>query len=219
MKKKTLAMLLMLMPLAAMAQSNWEIPETKKSDVKVSKKVEKANETKEADKAYLAGAVPEEDGKVVFSSEISTGSMSAQEAFDIAYKKIEQLTGEKNQTQKSRISLINKDEHSIVAAFGEWLVFTNHAFVLDRTLFNYLMVVNCSDGKVNVKISRLAYEYSNGHDGTDLFYAEDLITDKLMLAKNGKKLKRINRKFRVATVDRMREVLNSLQQAFSESTI
>lgn len=207
----------MLVPLAAMAQSNWEIPEAKKTtETKVSKKTEKANEIKEADKPYLAGAVPEEDGKVVFSCDINTGNMSAEEAFDIAYKKIEQLTGEKNQTQKSRISLIDKNEHSIVAAFGEWLVFTNHAFVLDRALFNYLMVVNCSDGKVNVKISRLAYEYSNGR-GTDLLYAEDMITDKLMIAKDGTKLKRINRKFRVATVDRMREVLDSLQTAFSDN--
>ncbi len=209
----------MLTPLAVMAQSNWEIPEAKKTEeTKVSKKTEKANEIKEADKPYLAGAVPEEDGKVVFSREISTGNMSAQEAFDTAYKEIEQLTGGENQTQKSRISLIDKNEHSIVANFGEWLVFTNHAFVLDRALLNYLMVVNCSDGKVNVKISRLTYEYSNGHNGSDLFYAEDLITDKLMVSKNGTKLKRINRKFRVGTVDRMREVLDTLQQSLSDTT-
>lgn len=215
MKHKTLALLLAFLPLAAMAQSNWEIPEAKKPATKISKKTELANAVKEADKPYLAGAVPEEDGKVVFSEEINTGNMTAAQAYDLAYKKIEQLAEGENQTQKSKIALFNKEEHSIVATFGEWLVFTDKMLVLDRTMFNYLMVVNCSDGKVNVKISRLTYEYSNGNNGTDFFYAEELITDKRMIAKDGTKLKRMNRKFRIATVDRMREVLDAMKQTFS----
>lgn len=208
----------MLLPLATMAQSNWEIPEAKKPEAKISKKAEKEKEIKEADMPYLAGAVPEEDSKVVFSCDINTSGTSAAEAFDIAYKKIEQLTEEENQTQKSRIVLINREEHSIVATFGEWLTFTNNAFMLDRTMFNYMMVVNCSDDKINVNISRLTYEYSNGKGDTDFIYAEKLITDKLMIAKDGTKLKRMNRKFRVATVDRMREIINIMKLAFSDKT-
>ena len=222
MKKNMLAILMMLLPLTSMAQSNWEAPKEKKAvTVTKTKKEKKAkketNTIKDADKPYLAGAVPEKDGEVVFSREINTNGMSAQQAYDLVYSKIEQLAEGENQTERSRIALLNKEQHSIAATFSEWLVFSDKFLELDRSKFNYMLVADCKEGKVNITISRLAYIYGN-EENEARYTAEGLITDKLMLAKGGTKLKRINRKFRIATVDRMNEVLNSIQETFVSKT-
>lgn len=143
--------------------------------------------------------------------------MSGKQAFDIVYKELEKLAGEENQTNRSKIAMYNEGKDSIVATFCEWLVFRNKLLELDRSLFSYLLVANCGNGKVEVTISRLIYEYGVEND-KERYVAEDFITDNKMLAKDGKKLKRVNRKFRVATVDRMNEVLDSIEKTFSGKT-
>ncbi len=214
MKKKFLAILMILSPLVSMAQNNWVIPEAKKpAKTEKTVKTKNVSNKNERDLPYLAGAVPEKDGEVVFSREIDTNGMTAEQAFDAVYNKLEQLTTGEKQTERSKIAIFNKEQHSIVATFYEWLVFSDKLLVLDRALFNYMLVADCSNGKVNITISRLAYEY--GTDGDkERFDAEGLITDRLMIAKDGKKLKKVNRKFRVGTVDRMNEVLDSIQSVF-----
>ncbi len=71
MKKMMIAMLACL-PLAAMAQNTWELPEsqTQQEVVTQTKKAEKQKAQKQGeDPKYLAGAVPVVDGKVVFTLE------------------------------------------------------------------------------------------------------------------------------------------------------
>ncbi len=214
MKSNLLAILLMMSPLVSMAQNNWVMPQTNKPEETASKvKKAKDNDKKDKDLPYLAGAVPEKDGKVVFSRTFDTNGMPGKQAFDIVYKELENLASGENQTNKSKIAMYNEGKDSIVATFCEWLVFSDKLLVLDRSLFSYLLVANCEDGKVEVTLSRLIYEYGVEND-KERFVAEDFITDNKMLAKGGKKLKRVNRKFRVATVDRMNEVLDSIEKAF-----
>ena len=76
--KKNVLMAIMFLPIVAMAQSNWELPQKKQVEVaesksdtqKVRKKVKAQNDIndktytiKEEDRPYLKGAVPEIDGK------------------------------------------------------------------------------------------------------------------------------------------------------------
>ena len=201
--------------MVSMAQNSWVTPQAKKSTETV-KKAKKVKEKVENDKdaPYLAGAVPEKDGKVVFSRTIDTKGMTDKQAFDIVYKELERLTEGKNQTDRSKIAIYNAEQDSIIATFCEWLVFADKFLVLDRSQFSYLLIANCKNGKVNVEMSRLVYDYGTDKD-RERYVAEKLITDKQMLAKGGKKLKKTNRKFRVATVDRMNEVLDSIENALS----
>lgn len=233
--KKLLFFLTIFFPFSLAAQNNWEIPEAnmptetvkkKKADKKAEKKAKtpvsnkkiegKTYTIKEEDRPYLKGAVPEKDGKVVFSKDINTGGMPAGQAFDIVYKGIENLTKGKNQTEKSRIALFNKEKHSVIATVSEWLVFSDKLLVLDRSLFNYLLVADCYDGRVHVTISRLNYDYSTGKS-RELYDAESMITDRRMLKNNGTKLKKANRKFRKATVDRMNEVFAEMEGLFGNN--
>ncbi len=209
---------MLLSPMFSMAQNNWVMPQTNKPAETTSKvKKAKDNDKVNKDLPYLAGAVPEQDGKVVFSRTIDTNGLSGEQAFDIVYKELEKLAGGENQTNRSKIAMYNEGKDSIVATFCEWLVFRNKLLELDRSLFSYLLVANCNNGKVEVTISRLIYEYGVEND-KERYVAEDFITDNKMLAKDGKKLKRVNRKFRVATVDRMNEVLDSIEKAFPGKT-
>lgn len=64
---------------------------------------------KRDDSKYLAGAVPEEDGKVVFSKEFSIPGMSQDEIFERMQKWMD-LRLKKNQNETSRVVYTNKEE-------------------------------------------------------------------------------------------------------------
>lgn len=225
--KKIFISILMLMPLMAMAQSNWEIPQEqlaelsqdnadqKKAEAKAKAKKEKAEKkakSKEADLPYLAGAVPEVDGKIVFTLDLDVPGKSAAEIYDMTYAQLAKLTKDENQTEVSKIALINKEEHSIVATCNEWLVFSNKLLMLDRTLFSYVVNAKCFDGKLHVTFERLIYNYEMERK-PEYYRAEEIIRDKDSVSKDGKKLKRGYIKFRKKTVDRMNEVMDSFRES------
>ncbi len=229
--KKLTIIISLLMPTAMMAQSNWELPQEmqqayeqqkdKKNDKKAEKNKKKAVTTevidgktytiKIADKPYLKGAVPEKEGKVVFSADIETKGMTAQEAYNKAYQAMATLAKDQNQTGQSKVALVNKEELTIVGTYEEWLVFSDKIFELDRTRFSYIIIATSKEGSVSVSIERLSYEYGED-ERKEHMTAEQVITDRLMLSNNGTKLKKPNRKFRKATVDRMREILSDFRK-------
>ncbi len=166
----------------------------------------------DSDTPYLAGAVPEVDGKVVFSADVETKNLSVDEAYNRAYNFLESLATGKEQTDKSRIAIANPEEHSIVGIFCEKLVFHKRALELDQTLFNYVIAVQCTEGNTHISIERLTYDYTVGKTVTHMT-ANEIITDKDMLSSDGTKLKKTYSKFRRTTVDRMRELLSKFEEA------
>ena len=126
--KKSIIALLMLAPMAAMAQNTWEVPSAQQTE-QVQKKALFEKKKKTIDKKYLAGAVPVVDGKVTFTLDKDFAGKSADEIYGIVYSFLEKMTQQSNQVQniddKSKIALINKGEHTIAAKFKEWLVFKN----------------------------------------------------------------------------------------------
>lgn len=234
MKRKLLSIAIMVLPMTMIAQNTWELPESRKPktvvDISKEKKTERKKDkngvtkinadgktytVKTEDLPYLKGAVPEEDGKVVFTQEYDTHGMSAAKAYDVIYSKLEQMLEEEIQTPKSKIAIVNKEQHSIVAQFSEWMVFQDKILVLDRAQFGYLLVAECNDGKATVSISRLGYEYEAGREKS-YFRAEDIITDKDMLSNNGYKLRKVNSKYRKATVDRVKQIFAGIGNALAQ---
>ena len=156
--KKLIAFALALVPMLGMAQSNvWEIPDQPQQHAKVVKKKEAAPKV---DPKYLAGAVPEVNGEVVFTLDKDVPGMSADSIYDKVYAVISEIVDEGKGSglqPQARIAAVNKAEHTIAARVKEWLVFTSNFISLDRTEFNYTLIARAKDGHVSVKMERISY--------------------------------------------------------------
>lgn len=80
------------------------------------------------DQKYLAGAIPEEGGKVVFTKEINMPSLSKGQIYDIMYQWAEKFFSEEGR----RLVYSDKDKGDIAAVGEEYLVFQSTALSLDR---------------------------------------------------------------------------------------
>ena len=198
MMKKILITLLMAMPLMAAAQDNtWE--------------------RIEQDAKYLAeNAVPMVDGKVCWQKVIEAPGKSAQQIFDILLAQLNKMVNEENQLmERSRVAIQDQANHQLGATFHEWLVFKNTALSLDRTVLNFQLIVNCSDGKADVQMTRVSYDYELERDPTH-YTAEDWISDKYAVNKKRTKLLKLSAKFRRKTIDRKDYIFNKFATLLNE---
>lgn len=204
--KKILITLLMAMPLMAAAQDNtWE-------------RVEIASaQSTNPDAKYLAeGAVPEVDGKVCWQKVIDAPGKSAQQIYDILLAQLNKMVKEENQMmERSKVAIQNQANHQLGATFHEWLVFKSTALNLDRTVMNFQLIVNCSDGKADVQMTRISYDYELERDPTH-YVAEEWITDKYAVNKKRTKLLKLSAKFRRKTIDRKDYIFNKFTTLLNE---
>ena len=216
--KKLIAFALALVPMLGMAQSNvWEIPDQPQQQAKVVKKKEAAPKV---DPKYLAGAVPEVNGEVVFTLDKDVPGMSADSIYDKVYAVISEIVDEGKGSglqPQARIAAVNKAEHTIAARVKEWLVFTSNFISLDRTEFNYTLIARAKDGPVSVKMERISAAYEmNRKDAAGMKEkAEDWITDKHALNKKQTKLSPLSGKFRRKTIDRKDNIFQRVCQALN----
>ena len=217
--KQIIVALFACLPLMGMAQNTWEVPQEKTEEVKPKQQKKALFETKKKEDAkYLAGAVPEVDGRVVFTLDKKVPGMSADEIYKKVYDVIHAMTQEENQFPQSKIAVINKSEHTIAARMREWLVFQNTFLSLDRTIFNYTLIAKAADGRLVLTMERLSYQYEK--DRTDVrggfdTKAEDWITDKEALNKKQTKLLKYSGKFRRKTIDRKDNIFDRVCRALS----
>ena len=189
--KKLFIAILMAMPLIASAQDNtWE-------------RIEQAQVVKEnPDAKYLVdGAVPVVDGVVCWQTTINAPGKTAKQIYDILYKQIDKMVNEPNQIANSAIVQDDKEKYELGAIFHEWLVFKNSTLSLDRTQLNFQLMVKYADGKADVKISHITYDYDLERKPVH-YKAEEWITDKYAVNKKHTKLYPISAKFRRKTIDR-----------------
>ena len=183
--KKLFIVLMTLLPMASMAQDNtWEQTQYDNADTK-----------------YLAGAVPEVDGRVVFSTTIQAPGKSAQQIYDLLREDMEKLAKESNQFEQSRITYEDKEKGQIIGNYQEWLVFKNKPLNLDRTRLLYNIVADCRDGEATIKMIRISYFYDEERMA-QTYRAEEWINDANGLNKKKTKLARVSGKFRRKTIDR-----------------
>ena len=203
MMRRIYILLLALMPLYLWAQDNtWEKPEEEETT---------ANEVKakvNPDAKYLRGAVPEVDGKVVFTTTIKTDKSSSV-AYGIVKKYMQKMLREKNQIQ-SMIVEEDSVKGEIAATFCEWLVFKSNAIVLDRTKLNYVLQASCKDGEVTISMSRIVYLYGEGKE-LQRYKAEEWICDKEAVNKKNTRLLPLSGKFRRKTIDRKDFLFNKFE--------
>lgn len=195
--RRILVAIIMCLPLVAIAQNTWEMPENK------------AGANVNPDQKYLAGAVPVVDGRVVFETTINAPGKSADEIYRILLKYMTGMIHEANQLEQSRIVLKDSVKREICGSYQEWLVFKSTALVLDRTRFMYNLLANCYDGRAEVKLTRIYYLYEEERD-PQTYRAEEWITDEYGLKKNKQKLSRVTGKFRRKTIDRKDYLFNKM---------
>ena len=186
--KRIIIALLLGMPIAATAQDNtWEKPKTEVQQ--------------NPDQKYLAGAVPEVDGKVTFTTTISAPGKSAQQVFDIVLAQMNELLKGEEQYENSRITLQDKEKMMVAANLQEQLVFKRQPLNFDYTRMMYTLLAECSDGQAKLTLTRIHYLYDEEREPQSL-NAEDWITDRYGLNKKQTKLARLSGKFRRKTIDR-----------------
>lgn len=151
---------------------------------------------KRDDTRYLSGAVPEVDGRVVFSKEIQIPGMSQTEVYNTALKWMHERLQE-NKNQESRVVFSDEEKGTIAGVGEEWIIFTSSALSLDRTLTNYQVTVTCKTGSCLVELEKLRFTYRD----TEKYRAEEWITDQYALNKAKTKLVRGLAKWRRKTVD------------------
>lgn len=191
--------------------SGWAIPtaEPKKAEVKkVEKNAQGAVIKTEA--KYLDGAITTNaEGKVEFTLDTDANGKSAAEIYNIVYQYMSELTQGENNI-KSRMALVNKDQHIIANTMDEWLVFSNSFISLDRTEFKYNLVASIKDNHLTLTLERLYYIYEEDRSTGFKAPAEEVITDKYALNKKKTNLAKIFGKFRRLTIDRKDQIFNDL---------
>lgn len=165
---------------------------------------------------YLAGAVPVKNGVVVFEETFSLPGKTKAQLFDSLQRYTSQLIEVKEKLPTSRITELSPEEGLIAASVEEYLWFKRNSFVWDRTKFYFQLLFKVSDGKVEATMRRIHYLYEATEvSGIETRYlAEDWITDKEALNRQGTKLTRIaGKKFRVKTIDRKNEIFQGALKA------
>ena len=204
--KKILITLLMAMPLLAAAQDNtWERIETTP-----------AGSTNPDAKYLVENAVPMVDGKVCWKTTINAPGKSAQQVYDILLAQLNKMVNEENQLmERSKVAIQDQANHQLGATFHEWLVFKNTALSLDRTVLNFQLIVECSDGKADVQMTRVSYDYELERDPIH-YTAEEWISDKYAVNKKRTKLLKLSAKFRRKTIDRKDFIFNKFTALLNE---
>lgn len=162
------------------------------------------------DARYLKGAVPEVDGKVVFTKEYSIPGMAQDEVFDRMQQWMD--TRLKENKNDSRILYTNKEKGQIVGMVDEWIVFSSTALSLDRTRILAQLTVLCQPEACTFSIEKIRYIY---REGEEKYTAEEWITDKYALNKSQTKLVRGLAKWRRKTVDYMDNLFQQAAEALS----
>lgn len=200
-----------LIPMAGLSQSVWETPNAEDKNFGTGKSV---INKEHPDVKYLTGAVPEVNGKVEWCLDINAPGKKAQEIYDIIFSYFTDLTKTENQLEGSRVSLINKKEHIVVASIKEWLVFTDKLLSLDRTRFNYTLIAYCKDGHLIVTMGRISYIYDEERvRGGHVYKAEEWINDENALNRKRTRLLPGSAKFRRKTIDRKNYIFDTIKEA------
>lgn len=165
------------------------------------------------DSKYLIGAVPELNGKVIFTKEFSIPGMEQNEIYECLLQWLNERLKQNN--NNSRIVYSNKEKGQIVGTGDEWIVFSSSALSLDRTRILYQPAITCLPAKCIIEISKIRFIY---REGEEKYTAEEWIVDQYALNKSKTKLVRGLAKWRRKTVDFIDELFLEAAEALSTTT-
>jgi len=167
---------------------------------------------------YLAGAVPEVNGRIVFSKEIPT-KKSESECFSILKEwlaerfKPQASTDIQKATNAHLVSAMEKKISRIKCEGDEYLVFINTLLALEQARIHYVFDVICKEGLIELKMSDIRYDYNEKSKDSsyNTISAENQIVDKFALNKKKTRLVReIGTDYRVHTINLKDELFDEI---------
>ncbi len=160
-------------------------------------------------RGYLKGNVAVKDGLVTFDKSIDAPGMSKSQIFTKMLAFTNQLVKDSQHDKYSKITMQSEKNQRIVANICETVYFKKKKWTTDTAEMSYRILIEYSDGKAYAKIQDIVYDYEDVKG----LKAEKWITDEYALKNNGTEFKKDSGKFRRATIDRARTILNSLADA------
>ena len=150
---------------------------------------------KTVDEAYLEGAVPEEDKRVVFRYSIPTFHKSQKAIFDNLQSWRARLTGA---TKVQRL-YVDSTKYEIALFVEDHLQFKSSLYYVEETDVSFNLLLKVHPDRCEVIVRDVKYNYVEAQKKIEA-KAENMITDKIALTKDGQ-LSRYYDKFRVHTLD------------------
>lgn len=165
----------------------------------------------ETDAKYLAGAVPEVNGKVVFNREATLPEgMTTADAMDKIDQWLERCTKDERIRYTQRLPENPIIGNEIQQNLTMELTFSKSFISHDFADIIFILSVRVEDGKAMMEMSHIVYRYNEGGK-VNRYNAEDMIIDKYALNKRKDKLVIGFKKFRIKTIDLFDELQVSLQ--------
>lgn len=212
--KRIIILSLLAVPSFALAQSEWEIPDAQKPKVEQKAKVkESTSETKAKgiDPKYGIGQVPLVDGKVEWSYNIKLPNVGIDDIYNRAIEAITALTKQENQSDKSRLTAVNKHEHIVAAYIDEEMVFASSFLSKDFTNFRYTFIATAKPGELELRLCRISFAYEMNRPTGKVYTAEELLPDAVAMNKKQTKFYPMNGKFRRTAIDRKDEIFTFIE--------
>lgn len=161
------------------------------------------------DAKYLAGGVPEVDGKVVFSRVLTLDStLPADSLYNCLRRWVGAYYNNENVLKRQSLDT-DPASRRIEAGIVEYLVFKSTSLVLDRTQIIYSLKLSLKGQKLSVSMSQISYYYEEERS-PEKYTAEEWISDSQCLNKKGTKLTYGRGKFRIKTIDKFDDICQSL---------
>lgn len=171
---------------------------------------------KSEDPKYLLGAVPEENGVVIFRKNFTVKDRTEQEIKNICLEYMNSLLAQGLEGSRNHVVSDGSQDGVVAAKVDEYMTFTKVFLNLDRTRFRYLITAAVQESSVKIQLTQISYYYNedqNGLNGIN-YKAEEWITDKESVNKAGTKLYPKSGKFRRKTVDRVEQIFEGFMDAF-----
>ena len=169
-------------------------------------------EKPETDSKYMAGAVPEVNGKVVLSRTVEVpAGLTLQEVMNRVDAWLVRCTKDERMHYNQRLpqTADNELQHS----YSMELTFSKSFLAHDFAELAYVLAVRYDGGQIIMEMSHINYKY-NENNKLNKYTAEEMIIDKYALNKKKTKLIFGFKKFRMKTIDLLDELQISLQNEF-----
>ena len=169
-------------------------------------------EKSETDIRYMAGAVPEVNGKVVLTRTVEVpAGLTQQEVMNRVDAWLVRCTKDERMHYNQRLpkAADNELQHS----YSMELTFSKSFLAHDFAELAYVLAVRFEGGQLIMEMSHINYKY-NENNKLNKYTAEEMIVDKYALNKKKTKLIFGFKKFRMKTIDLLDELQISLQNEF-----
>ena len=169
-------------------------------------------EKSETDIRYMAGAVPEVNGKVVLTRTVEVpAGLTQQEVMNRVDAWLVRCTKDERMHYNQRLpkAADNELQHS----YSMELTFSKSFLAHDFAELAYVLAVRYEGGQLIMEMSHINYKYIE-NSKLNKYTAEEMIVDKYALNKKKTKLIFGFKKFRMKTIDLLDELQISLQNEF-----